>query len=252
MAEKRLRMGVIGLGVGSGHAKTYQALPNAELVAICDQSEAWVKHCQEQWDVPNAFTDPSDLFAMDGLDAVSIAIPNFLHAPVTIAALEAGKHVLVEKPMAVNAAEGEQMAAAARKNGRTLMVSHNQRFGGDVMYLKRAIDEGLLGDIYFVRTIWRRTMGSLPQPTVDRPTGSYNRNWFNEADKGGGVTRDLGSHIIDVALWLMGFPEIADVHGSAYTMFGPEFAQQQNTRFDVEDHSVGFVRFQNGASMQVE
>lgn len=252
MGQDRVRVGVVGLGVGGGHAKMYQSLPNAVLVAICEVSEPWLKHCQEQWNVPNAFTDYREMFAMKDLDAVSIALPTFLHAPATFAALEAGKHVLVEKPMAMDAAEGEQMAAVAKKHNRVLMISFNQRFCPDSMFLKRYIQEGHMGDIYFARTLWRRPMGVLPSPMAERPTGSYNRNWLNEADKGGGVARDLGSHMIDLAMWLMGFPEVAEVHGCAYTMFGPDFVKGKNAKFDADDHTVGFVRFKNGASLQIE
>src|ERR1051326_8355582 len=176
MKTANLRVGVIGLGMGGGHARTYNELANADLVALCDQQEAWLKHCQAQWNVPHIFTDTREMLAMADLDAVSIALPNFLHAPITIAALEAGKHVLVEKPMAVNAGEARQMADAARRCERTLMISHNQRFDADTRYLKRYIDEGHLGEIYFVRTLWRRPMGHLPAPVANRPTGSYRRN----------------------------------------------------------------------------
>jgi predicted dehydrogenase len=160
--------------------------------------------------------------------------------------------VLVEKPMAMNAEEGAAMAAAATAAGRLLMVSYNQRFEQGSMFLKRWADEGGLGDIYFARAVWRRPMGQLPAPMQDRPTGAYNRNWFNEADKGGGVARDLGSHVIDLALWIMGFPEPVDITGRSYAHFGPEITRARGARFDVDDHTIGLVRFANGASLQVE
>ena len=252
MERKPIKVAVVGLGIGAGHVKTYQELPDAELVAICDSSAPWLDHCRQQWGVADGYTDYHDLLAREDLDAVSIALPTYLHASAVIDALEAGKHCLVEKPMASDAAEGERMDAAAKSNGRLLMVSYNQRFSPDVRYLKRAIDDGALGDIYFARTLWRRPMGMMPEPVMDRPTGSYDRNWFNEVDRGGGVARDLGSHVIDVALWLMGFPEVADVRGHAYTMFGPDFVKGKGVKFDADDHSVGFVRFRNGASLQIE
>jgi predicted dehydrogenase len=159
----------------------------------------------------------------------------------------------MEKPMAMNAIEGEQMAAAARSAGKTLMISLNQRFDPDVQYLKRYIDEGHFGEIYFARTLWRRPLGGLPSPTIDRPTGMYTeRNWFNEAAKGGGALRDLGAHVIDVALWLMGYPELQDACGRAYTKFIPEHLAGKSLSGDADDHSVGFARFKNGASLQIE
>jgi predicted dehydrogenase len=253
MSERRLKVGVIGLGAISGaHTGAYRALPSADLVAVCDAAAEWLEYCRAQLGVARAFGDYRELLALPELDAVSVCLPTHLHAPVTMAALEAGKHVLVEKPMAMDAAEAESMAQAARRAGRVLMISHNQRFGPDVQYLKRYIDAGSLGDVYFVRTLWRRPLGMLPPPTMDRATGAYNRNWFNEAAKGGGVARDLGSHVIDIAMWLMGFPEVSDVVGRAFTQFGPAFVRGTGAIFDADDHTVGFVRFKNGAAMQVE
>ena len=252
MSVTPLRVGVIGLGMGGAHAVAYRELPNAELVGICDISEPWLRHCQEAWAVPVALADHADLLARDNIDAVSVAVPTHLHSTVTIAALRAGKHVLVEKPMATSAREAETMASASRAAGRTLMVSYNQRFSPEVMYLKRYIEEGGLGGIYFARTVWRRPLGMLPSPVAERPTGPYDRNWFNEAARGGGVALDLGSHVIDLALWLMEFPEIEDACGRTYAMFGPAWAQAQGATFDADDHTVGLVRFANGASMQVE
>ena len=252
MARRSVRMGVIGLGMGSGHAVAYQALPDAKLTAICDVSEPWLEHCKTQWGVKLAFTDADKLLASPEVDAVSIAVPTHLHAAVTQAALRAGKHVLVEKPMAASAAEGRAMVEAARAAGRNLMVSYNQRFGADMQYLKRLADEGHFGSLYFVRTVWRRPLGMLPAPRVSRPTRSYDRNWFNEAARGGGVALDLGSHMLDLALWLLGFPPVAEVSGSTYAMFGPEWARAQGAVFDADDHTVGFVRFATGASLQVE
>jgi len=252
MTATPVRVGVIGLNMGAAHAAAYQSLPGAELVAICDLSEPWLKHCQEQWHVPLAVTDYAALLACDDLDAVSVALPTHLHAAACLAALEAGKHVLVEKPMAASAAQAVAMAAAARAAERTLMVSYNQRFSPEVLYLKRYIDQGHLGQVYFARTVWRRPLGVLPPPVVHRATGPYDRNWFNEAARGGGVALDLGSHVIDLALWLMGFPEVEDVSGRTYAMFGPDWAQAQGAKFDADDHTVGFVRFANGASLQIE
>ena len=253
MADRKLRVGVIGLNMGAGHAVNYKTLPNAELAAICDISKSWLDHCQKEWNVPLAFTDYKELLGRDDIDAVSIAVPTLQHASMTIKALKAGKHVLVEKPMAVNAEEAREMAAVAKAAGLTLMVSYNQRFGPDIIFLKRYIEEGHLGDIYFVRTIWRRPMGMLPVPMMTRPNGEvYNRNWFNEADKGGGVAKDLGAHVIDIAMWLIGYPEVQDVVGKTYNVFLPEFLEGKGVASDADDHSVGFVRFNNGISLQFE
>jgi predicted dehydrogenase len=251
-AIEALNVAVIGLGVGSGHAANYMKCPRSRLVAICDISKEWLEHCRQAWKVPKAYDDYQELLADEEIDAVSVCLPNYLHCPVSVTALEAGKHVLCEKPPAANAEEVKQMIAAARQANRTLMFSFNQRFTPEAQFLKRHIADGGLGDIYFARTCWLRPMGMLPPPVMHRPTGSYDRNWFNERAKGGGVMRDLGSHVIDRALWFMGFPTVARVHGNAYCRFGPAFAAAKGVTFDADDHSVGFVQFADGAAMSVE
>jgi predicted dehydrogenase len=239
--------------MGEWHAESYKKLKNAELVAVCDKDAGWAEHIRAKYEAPHAFSDYREMLEMKDLDAVSVAVPTFLHLPIAEAAFAAGKHVLMEKPMAMNAAEGEKMLAAAKKAGKTLMPSLNQRFDADVQYLKRYVGEGHLGEIYFARTLWRRPLGGLPDPTADRPTGVYTgRNWFNELSKGGGVMRDLGAHVIDVALWLMGFPEVQDVSGCAYNKFLPEYLKGMGYTGDADDHAVGFVRFKTGASLQFE
>lgn len=253
MSVNRLRVGVIGLGMGRAHAEAYRSLPNAELVAVCDRDPAWAEYCRAKWDVPRTCTDYQALLAMDDIQAVTIALPTFLHLPAALDAFRAGKHVLMEKPMAANASESAQMAAAAQAAGKTLMISLNQRFDADVQFLKRYVEEGNLGEVYAGRTLWRRPLGGLPSPTENRPTGVYaERNWFNEAGKGGGSLRDLGPHVIDVALWLMGYPELRDAFGCAYTKFLPQFLAGTGLAGDADDHAVGFARFANGASLQIE
>lgn len=243
--DKKLRVGVIGLNMGQAHVETYKKLPNAELVAVCDKDAGWLELCRSKWEVAKAFADYREMLAMPDLDAVSVALPTFLHLPIALDAFRHGKHVLMEKPMAMNANEGEVMAAAAKAAGKTLMISLNQRFDPDVQYLKRHIEAGNMGDVYFARTLWRRPLGGLPSPTLDRPSGLYSeRIWFSEAAKGGGALRDLGAHVIDVAMWLMGFPELESADGVAYTKFLP--------KGDADDHSVGFAKFKNGASLQIE
>lgn len=249
----KFRVGIVGLGAISGaHFAGFERSPNAEVLAICDKDAAWLEHCKQEHGVRYAFPTWEELVACDELDVVSVALPNRFHAEVSIAALKAGRHVLCEKPMAVTAAEAQQMADAAREAGKTLMVSYNQRFGPDIQYLKRYIDEGHLGDIYFVRTAWRRPMGMFPGPGVMRATGEYSRNWFNERSSGGGICMDLGSHVVDLAMYLMGFPKIRQVVGCAYTRFLPSVLAGHNVECNADDHSVGFVKFENGASMQIE
>jgi predicted dehydrogenase len=254
MTTQKLKTAVVGCSIGLNHIQNYQKLPNAELVAICDIDRPWLKYVQDKYSVPQAYPSLDELLAKSDAEAVSVCLPVYLHKPATIAALQAGRHVLVEKPMAHTAAEAVAMTEAAQAAGKTLMVSYNQRFGADMQFLKKVVEAGQLGDIYFARAVWRRPLGMLPEPQVERATGMHSRNWFNEKDKGGGVGRDLGAHMIDLAMWIMGFPAIADVSGRMYNNFLPEWVSQFGPQYghDADDHTVGFVRFENGASLQIE
>ena len=159
MAPDTLRVGVIGAGVGVAHLKGYSNLPRVEIVGVAGLDDDRVKLVAATYNVPNTFHDYEDMLARDDIDAVSICLPNSLHAKVAIEAMQAGKHVLVEKPLARNAAEGREMIAAAEQYNRILMVSFNRRYRGDVIWLKQHIEAGGLGDIYYAKAFWMRRAG---------------------------------------------------------------------------------------------
>lgn len=253
MSNSKVRLGIIGVGaIGQWHVQAFGKNASVEILALCDQSQAWLDHCKETWHPRYTFTDWQELLKCDELDAVSVCLPTVFHDTVSIAALKAGKHVLCEKPMTHSVEKAQAMQKAAKSSKKILMTSFNQRLGSDIQFLKKHIEEGHMGRVYLVRTGWRRPMGCLPPPTMDRATGAYNRNWFNEKGKGGGVLWDLGSHVVDLALYLLGFPEPKEILGKTYTQFLPDFLSGTGHPGDADDHSVGFVSFQNGASMQVE
>lgn len=254
--SKKLKAGVIGIGmISGGHTGSYKENPETELIAICDIDEKWLPVAKEQLGVKYAYTDYNELLANPEIDIVSICLPNMLHAPVTIAALNAGKHVLCEKPMAESAEMGRKMRDAELKSGKKLMISHNQRFGEDIQVMKALNDSGAFGDIYHVRVAWRRPLGMLPGPYTYRSDGQmYNRNWFNEKAKCGGVLRDLGSHMIDLTMYILGFPELEGAYAAAYRKWTPEVNAGDKGKypFDSEDMVSGFVKFKGGLSIQVE
>ena len=242
VAEGRLAVGVIGVGVGRGHIRDYLECPQADLVAICDQDPARLAEAAQRYGVANTFTDYRQMLQQPGLQAVSVALPNFLHAPVALAALEAGKHVLCEKPLALNAEQAEQMVRAARARGLTLMVNFNYRFDEAAWMVHNAVEAGALGDIYYARTGWLRNRGI---PGIG--------GWFTtKARSGGGALIDLGVHRLDLALWYMGYPTPVAVSGATYGTFGKALAERSGASFDVDDLAAGFIRFQNGASLSVE
>lgn len=247
--NQKIGVGVIGLGIGKLHVQGYSQSPDAEIVAVCDLIEDKTKQAAAQYGIENTCSDYRKLLAMPGIDAVSVCVPNHLHAEMTIAAFKAGKHVICEKPLAMNSAEGEAMVAASKKAGKLFMTAFNNRFRGDTQTLKRFIQDGELGDIYFAKTGWIRRKG-IPG------FGS----WFTTKSKsGGGPLIDIGVHVLDLTLWLMGNPKAVSVTGSTYAMFGPK-GQGQGTwgtaevggGFDVEDLAAAFIRLENGATLLLE
>jgi predicted dehydrogenase len=199
----------------------------------------------EEFGVKNVFTDYREMLSMDGIDAVSVCVPNHLHSTMAIDAFEAGKHVICEKPLAITPAEGEAMVAAGKKAGKLFMTAFNNRFRGDTQLLKKMIESGELGDIYYAKTGWIRRKGI---PGMG--------GWFTtKAKSGGGPLIDIGVHVLDLAMWLMGNPKAVTVSGSTYAQFGPKGEglggwghAEENGTFDVEDLAAGFIRMDTGAT----
>ncbi len=246
-SKTTLNVAVIGLGMGRNHLRGYVEYERSRAVAICDVDERRLAEFGEPHGIPaeRRFTNYRRLLAQAAalkLDAVSVALPNVLHAPVSIAASRAGIHVLCEKPMAMNARQGRRMIAAAQQARRTLMINLSYRFTPQSRALKRVVDGGALGAIYFGRTVWHRRRG-LPRFG----------GWFGQkALSGGGPIMDLGVHRLDLALWLMGNPRPVAVSGSTYNVIGKRLAKEQGVEFDAEDLGCALVRFDNGATLIVE
>lgn len=239
---KKLRVGIIGLGMGKGHVRGYQSHEAAEVVALADVDETRLAAVGKEFGVANLYADAHEMLAAEKLDVVSVATPNKFHCPLAVAALKAGCHVLCEKPMAMNAAEARDMLAAATQAGKRLMINFSFRFTEQSWALKKQVDSGILGDIYFARTQWLRRRG---MPGFG--------GWFGQkALAGGGPLIDLGVHRLDLALWLMGYPKPVWVMGSTYNPIASEAARRQGKKFDVEDFAVGLVKFENGATLEIE
>ncbi len=239
---KKLRMGVVGTGMGRAHMNGYKSHPHTELVAICDLDEERLAATAEEMGVRDIYSDSRHFFRRAGLDGVSIAVPNKLHAPLTIDALGCGLHVLCEKPMATTVREAERMQAAAERAGKNLMINFSFRFTEASYALKQQVETGAIGDIYFGRSVWHRLRG-IPG------FGS----WFTDRDMaGGGPLIDLGVHRLDLALWLMGYPEPVAVSGSVYDFLAQKEAKKERKKYTVEDLGCGLVKFANGATLILE
>jgi predicted dehydrogenase len=246
-----VRVGVIGLGFGGETAlKCYRQLPNVEIVALAGMEEDKLHALGKTYNIPHLYRDYQDLLARDDLDAVSVAVPNYLHLPVAVAALERGLHVLCEKPLARTAEEGEVIVQAAIKANRVLQVVFNHRQRGDVAILKRYIEAGELGHIYYAKAYWMRRRGIPGAGT-----------WFGNKEKsGGGPLIDLGVHALDMALYLLEEPDVVTVTASTYDEIGKrglgiDSAANKSgagNTFNVEDLATAFMRLSSGATLLLE
>ncbi len=246
-----LRVGVIGLGYGGEQAlKGYSLLPDVEIVALAGLEEERLQMLGATYNVPNLYRYHHELLSRDDLDAVSVCVPNYLHAPIAIEALKRGLHVLCEKPLARTSKEAEAMVDAATQADRVLQVVFNHRVRGDVQVLKRYIDEGKLGKIYYAKAYWMRRRGIPGAGT-----------WFVSKEKaGGGPLIDLGVHALDMALYLLGEPEVLTVSASTYDELAKSGkgidlkARKSGTGnvYEVEDLATAFLRLAGGSTLLLE
>jgi len=227
--------------MGRCHLDGYANCQGVEILAICDVRENLLHEFQDKYDVPLTFTDYRKMLQVEELDAVSIATPNKFHAPMSIYAFRYGKHVLCEKPMALNAKEAAKMLQEAKRNHKKLMVHFNYRFSSQARFIKRYVDSGKLGDIYYVKTGWLRHGG-----------GPRRRSFVDKKISGGGPVVDLGVHRLDFALWLMGYPQAVSVMGVTYDKIVGPVARRKKAHFDVEDTGIALIRLENGASIFME
>ncbi|MHB0877462.1 MAG: Gfo/Idh/MocA family protein [Anaerolineae bacterium] len=252
MSDKEVRIGVIGTGMGRLHMQAYSEVPGVRIVAICDLNEPEAQSFAGKYNAQRTFCDYRDLFAMDGLDAVSIAIPNYLHAPAALAALDAGLHVLCEKPMATTVEDAAAMVEKAHKTGKRLMIHMNSRFRDSSLALGALAPQGKLGEVYYGRAsmIRRRAVPTLHFP----PTGIMGRGpWFIDQEKaGGGALMDIGVHTYDLMWWFMGSPKPVSVSASTFRKLYNEEAVRKGVKFDVDELASAFVRYETGATAFVD
>lgn len=248
----KIKIAIIGVGnISECHIKGYMNNPDAELYAFCDLDSGRLHEMGEKYGVTRLFTDFNEMLALKEIDAVSVCTWNSSHAPCTIAALNAGKHVLCEKPMAINAAEGQAMKEAADKNNKLLMIGFVRRFGEDCLLVEDLAQSGEIGEIYYGKAQYLRRNGN--------PGG-----WFGDkARSGGGPLVDLGVHVIDLTRYLMGNRKPVSVYGAAYQkLFDRPHIKAQKGYLsttktdkpicDVEDLALGIIRYDNGSTVFIE
>jgi predicted dehydrogenase len=248
----RLKVGIIGTGsISDAHINAYLHNPNVELYAFQNATLPHLEAKAKKYGIARYTTDLKEFLALPELDAVSVCVANSAHAHVTIAAMEAGKHVLCEKPMAINAPEAAAMADAAKKSGKLLMIGFVRRFWPDCVLLKDFIDSGELGEIYCAKATDLRRHGN--------PGG-----WFQDKEKaGGGPLMDLGVHALDYTRYLMGSHRPVSVYGATFNKLGdrpsiktkPAYRAASATAEDtctVEDMATALVRYENDAILHIE
>ncbi len=251
--KKALRVGIIGLGaIGKVHAQAYRAVDGVNITALCDVLPERVAEQGHLLKVTKCFTDYRDLLESD-LDAVSICVGNALHREVAVAALEAGKHILLEKPMAMNAVEASAIQAAGERAGRVIQLGMLWRQATEARIVRDMIANGRFGEIYHMRAVMIRRRGI---PGLG--------GWFTtKAAAGGGPLIDLGVHWFDIAMYLSGLWNPTHVSAMTYAKFGRDMRRYRYVNmwagpprldgvFDVEDYSTGLIRFADKATMSFE
>ena len=244
-----LKVGIIGVGgIARAHMPGWAASEHAEIIAGCDVNEATLQEWGQTYGIQMLYTNPEDIINDSSIDIIDICTPNRYHAPLAVAALRAGKHVICEKPLAPTPAEIQEMIAARDECGKLLMTAQHFRFTGSARALKAEIDKGTLGDIYHARGWMLRRAAFLPGP-----------GFVLKQHSGGGATIDIGVHILDLTLWMMGNPRPVSVTGVART----ELAHREGQfsvwspnpvppEWDVEEFASAMVRFENGATLVLE
>lgn len=248
---RKVKIGIVGCGgIANGkHLPAIQKNGNFEIVAFCDIDREKAEAAKNKYGTADArvYTEHTELVKEEELEAVYVLTPNKSHAAISVAAMKAGKHVMCEKPMAKSYEDAKLMLDTAKETGKLLTIGYQNRYRQDSKYLKRACENGDLGEIYYARAhaIRRRAV----------PTWGV---FLNEEEQGGGPLIDIGTHALDLTLWMMNNYEPEAVTGSVYrkladqTEQGNAFGEWDPKEFTVEDAAFGFIKMKNGATIHLE
>ncbi|MDT2746692.1 Gfo/Idh/MocA family protein [Vagococcus fluvialis] len=249
---EKLNVGVIGVGsISNEHIQAYLKNEQVNLMAFCDTDEKQLKKMGEQYGVKNLYTNKEEFLKNPDIEAVSVCTWNAAHAECTIAALNAKKHVLCEKPMATNKEDAEKMLQASIDNDRLLMIGFVRRFGNDTKILQDFLTSEFFGDLYFAKAQYLRRHGN--------PGG-----WFGDKSRsGGGPLIDLGVHVIDLVHYLFDQPKVTSVYGATFRKLDSRkelkdetdyssVSKSEKDIFDVEDLATAMIRFDNGAVLSID
>lgn len=247
---KKLKIGIVGCGgIANGkHLPAIKKFGDIEVVAFCDRIKERAVEAKKNYGTEEArvYTDYKELLKEE-LDAVYVLTPNKSHAEISIAAMKADKHVMCEKPMAKSYADAKKMLETSKETGKLLNIGYQNRYRVDSIYLKRACENGDLGEIYYGKAHALRRRGV--------PTWGV---FLKEEEQGGGPLIDIGTHALDLTLWMMNNYDLESVTGSVFHKLadekeqGNEFGEWDSEQFTVEDSAFGFIKMKNGATINLE
>lgn len=242
----KVQLGIVGVGqIGKQHVKSYTENPNVDIVAVADINEIEANRVAAANGIPHVYTDFRKLLERDDIDAVDVCLHNNFHAPVIIAALEAGKNAHSEKPMAGSYIDAVRMYETAKASGKKLHVTLRNIFSTEIKAAKYLIDGGHLGKLYHARSTGFRRRG---RPFVDgygAPTFVQKRN------SAGGALYDMGVYHISMMLYLLGNPDVLRISGKVYQETALDSQRAQASGYDVEELGMGFVRLDNNIAFDV-
>lgn len=245
-SNRGIRIGIIGVGqIGKVHLENYAKIPGAEIVAACDIDAPELHRVAERFKIPHTYERFRELLRRDDIEAVDVCLHNNLHAPVTIAALEAGKHVYCEKPMAGTYFDAKTMLECSNQCKRKLSIQLGLLFKSETKVAKRLIDDGRLGKLYHARSCGYRRRG---RPYVD---GYGSENFVKMDVAGGGALFDMGVYHISQLLYLLGRPDLERVSGKLYQETEMDPVRRDKSGYSVEELGLGLVRFAGGLTMDI-
>lgn len=251
MTDKKARVGIIGAGTVArrNQVPAFQVCDGAEVIAVFDRHIERAQAMCDQFDIAKAYSRLEDLLSDSEINCVSICTGNISHESIALAAVEAGKHILCEKPMAISVEQAERMKSAVEEKDLIFMMAFVNRFRQESILLNELREQGRFGEIYHARCGWIRRRGT--------PSG-----WFtSQAKSGGGAVLDIGVHVIDMTWYLMGRPKPVSVSGVTHRRIGNYHTRSvtgwaavgiQDEEFDNEEAASALIRFENGASLSVD
>ncbi|WP_313957629.1 Gfo/Idh/MocA family oxidoreductase [Paenibacillus sp. Y412MC10] len=243
---RTVRIGVIGAGlIGKAHLRNYANIEDVQIVSICDINEQEALKVAHEFHIPHVYTDFREMLKRDDIEAVDVCLHNNLHAPVTIAAFEAGKDLYCEKPIAGTYRDGLTMLEAAEDYGKKLHIQLGTLYRKETKAAKALIDGGMLGKLYHARATGHRRRG---RPYID---GYGTPAFLNKQIAAGGALIDMGVYHIAQMLYLLGTPKVERISGKGYREMDVDAGRAGQAVFDVEELGLGFIKFEGGATLDI-